>query len=259
MALNTAQYNEVLSNIQTKIPSNCDAYRDIQDKSQKSTPVLGKTTFTLSDYEAYRNDIEFVNVFNEQLLVDEKNYFEKKYSVKLYQYLLSQRQSYREEQSKLKKESMCESYIETISDLKKKPCENKDNSTSNNNETESGSGNLMSYLMAQNPIQNPETTYKKIEYRKEAHEWLSTLNNWMTILYFVILLVMLVMLAVSNKLLLKERFMLYVFLVVLPFAFPYLFQLLKYLFGYIFPDSSSHGPKNAFLDTKINLIDSYNV
>lgn len=257
MAFNTAQYNEVLSNIQSKIPSNCDAYQDITQKSQKATPVLGTTTFTLSDYEAYRNDIEFVNSFNEQLLVDEKNYFEKKYSKKVYEYLLTQRQSYKEEQAKIKKEETCSSYIKTISDSKTNTCVPNTTNASKNEDT--GTGKFMSYLMSQNPIHNPETTYKKIEYRNEAHEWLSTVNTWMTILYFVILVVMLLLLAVSSKLFLKERFMLYVFLVVLPFVFPYLFELLKYLYGYVFQDSPTHGPKNAFLDTKMKIIDSYNV
>jgi hypothetical protein len=251
------QYNTLLTNLKNKIPSDCAAYEDIRKKSRTTTDVLGATTFSLSDYEAYRNDIEFVNSFNEQVRVDERNYFEKKYSKNVYNYLLAQRSAFKEQQAKLKEDLICGSYKKTLAELQTKY----DKKEACTKDGVKDSGRFMSYLMSQTPIENPETTYKKIEYRNEAHEWLSTINNGLTILYFVLLLVMFGILASTNNLLFKERFKLYLFLGVLPFAFPYLFELLKYLYGYVFPDSPTHGPKNAFLDTKNNniMVDSFNI
>lgn len=253
--MDTTQFNTLLKSVKNNIPSDCAAYEDIRKKSTTNKAVLGAATFSLSDYEAYRNDIEFVNSFNEQLLVDERNYFEKKYSKKLYQFLLSKRAVYTEQQTNIKKETICKSYIDSLSELHRKF----DDQEECNTKPIQDSGKFMNYLLSLSPIQNPETTYRKIEYRNEAHEWLSTINGWLTILYFVILFVMLAVLASSNKLLLYERFKLYIFLIVLPFAFPYLFEFLKYLYEYLFPNTPNHGPKNAFLEIKTNPIDSFNI
>lgn len=255
MSLNEKQYNQVLTNIQANIPTDCAAYENIRKKSNTYTGVLGATTFSLSDYEAYRNDIEFVNLFTQQVLVDEKNYFEKKYGPKIYQFLLTQRQAFREQQAKMKEEATCKTYINALGKLQEK-CDQK--AAPPKDDSTGVSGRFMKYLLSQSPIENPDTTFRKIEYRNEAHEWLSTLNLWMTILYFILLLLMIILLAVSNKLFLRDRFMLYVFLVVLPFAFPYLFKFLVFLYEYMFPDSPSRGPKSAFVDIK-KPIDGFDI
>jgi len=253
MSLDDKQFNTLLSTIKKNVPTDCAAYNDIRAKSMKSTTVLGKTTFNLSDYEAYRNDIDFVNSFNEQVLVDERNYFEKKYTPKVYSYLLAQRQAFKVQQKKLQEELMCSSYKTDLANAASS-C-NKNASNANNQAAK----DFMNYLMKQTHIPNPDTTYKKIEYRNEAHELITTINNWMTILYYILFIVMIVLLAVSNKLMARERFMLYLFLAVLPILFPYLFQWIKYLYGYVFPDSPTHGPKNAFLESKGANVDSFNI
>lgn len=255
MSLDDKQFNTLLSNIKNNIPKDCAAYNDVRDKSNKSTSVLGKTRFSMSDYEAYRNDIEFVNLFNEQVLIDERNYFEKKYTPQLYKYLLSQRQSYKEQHTKNRDELLCGGYKKSLEELnaravKPPVCDEQANK---------GKNDFMNYLLAQTSLNNTDTTYKKIEYRNEAHELISTINRWMTILYFVLLLGLMIMLVVSNKLMLRERFALYLFLIALPFLMPYLFELVKYLYLSVFPSSDSHGPKNAFLETKGVSIDSYNM
>lgn len=254
MSLDDKQFNTLLSTIKNNVPKDCAAYNDIRDKSNKSTTVLGKTRFSMSDYEAYRNDIEFVNLFSDQVLVDERNYFEKKYTPQLYKYLLSQRQSYREQQTRNREDLLCGGYKKSLEDLKAKAI--------NPPACDNGNGNknkFMDYLMSQNALPNIQTMYKKIEYRNEAHELISTINRWMTILYFVLLLGLIVTLAVSNKLMLRERYVLYLFLIALPFLLPYLFELIKYLYRLVFPPSKIHGPKNAFLETNGVSVDSFNM
>jgi hypothetical protein len=255
MSQDTKLLNIVTTGINDKIPSDCAAYENVRNRSRVGKTALGAATFSLSDYEAYRNNIEFVNKFNEQILIDEKNYFDKKYGEKVYNFLLTQRQAFKEEQLKDKEKSMCSNYINLLAELQKKY----DDQAVCNNPPPQDSGRFMNYLLSLNPIQNPDTTYRKIEYRNEAHELLSTINLWLTILYFVILAVMLGLLSAANKLLLRERFKLYLVLVVLPFVFPYLFELLKYLYEYLFPNTPHHGPKDAFLEIKTNPVDSFNV
>jgi hypothetical protein len=119
--------------------------------------------------------------------------------------------------------------------------------------------NLLKFLQSQLPKQDPETTFKKVEYRNEAHEFLSSMNHYITVGYFVILFLMFIILGVTNRLMIKERIVLYLFLIVLPFAFPYFFDILKKIYRYMFPEDSTHGPKNAFLDNRDEMIDSYNV
>jgi hypothetical protein len=123
----------------------------------------------------------------------------------------------------------------------------------------SGNRKLINYLQNQLHVEDPDTTFKKIEYREEAHETLSNMNHLMTIFYFTLLGLMFLFLLFTKRLLLKERFILYLFLLVLPFIFPYFFDLLKKLYDYIFPHSPTHGPKNAFLDNQESQIESYNM
>lgn len=255
MSKDTKLLNAITAGINEKIPSDCDAYENVKNKSRVGKTALGAATFTLSDYEAYRNDIEFVNKFNDQVLIDEKNYFDKKYGNKVYNFLLTQRQAFKTEQLKDKEQSVCSDYITLLAELQQKF----DDQVVCNTPPVQDSGRFMNYLLSLNPVQNPDTTYRKIEYRNEAHELLSTINLWLTILYFVILVVMLGLLSAANKLLLRERFLLYLFLVVLPFVFPYLFELVKYLYEYLFPNTPHHGPKDAFLEIKTNPVDSFNV
>jgi hypothetical protein len=249
--LDEKQFNTILDGIETNIPSNCEAYDRKKKLSTTYTGVPGAVTFQLSDYEAYRNDIEFVNSFTEQVLVDERRYFESKYSPVVYQYLLAQRRAYNKQASKMTNAKMCKTYIDNNQKLttalnKVTPCTTPANTKA--------SGAFSKYLMSQNPIERPDTTFKKIEYRSEAHEWLTTINLWMTILYFVLLALMIGLLVVSDKLFLRDRFMLYLFLVVLPFAFPYFFDLLKMLYFYIVPPEPSHGPKSSFVEITPDIV-----
>lgn len=243
--LTDEQYNDMLKNIEKNVPSNCSAYEDIRIKSETNLKNLGTTTFKLSDYEAYRNDIEFVNAFNEQLLVDEENYFLKRYSSIVYQFLLSQRAKYKEQLAVERSNTLCGTFKADLLTCQSNAATNQTCVKEDN----SGKNRLLGYLLKQTPVDNPDTTFKKIEYRNEAHELLSTINHWMTILYFVILIVMMGLLSMSQRLFLRERAMLYGFLVILPFVFPYLFQIVNYLYQYLFPKTPTHGPKNAFLDT----------
>ena len=250
MQISDEQMNKLMDNIKANIPTDCGVYEDIKARSSQQTLSLGKDDFHISEYEAYRNDIEFVNSFKDQVAIDEAVYFNSKYSEKVYEYLLKQRAQFsaqkRIDTTKLlcgsrnddESNNQCPDQCNTEEQLKK-------------NEKCAESQTFLSYLtnQAKSAMTRPETTYKKIEYRNEAHEVLNTLNYWMTVSYFILLMVMLILLATSNRLNLMERFPLYLFLFLLPVVFPYLFEGLKYLYYSLFPNTPTSGPPNAFIES----------
>jgi len=259
MQLSTDQMNELMKNISSNIPTNCGAYEDIRRKSEKTNPILGINKFKISDYQAYRNDIEFTNAFMEQVLIDEKQYLENKYGIKVYKYLLDRRKEYIEKQKILLKARLCVVEDSDKLDENGNPIPGSGtgkgstcppNTCNNPEHNKFGENfNFLQYLLnkTNSTFTTPETTYKKIEYRNEAHELLVTINKVMTLLYFALLVFMIGLLVVTNRLEIKQRFPLYLFLFVLPFVFPYLFQGLKYLYEMVFPPNPTQGPKNAFL------------
>jgi len=247
MPVSDEQMNRILTNIAENIPSDCSTGRRIQRGSTSSTEVSNALNFNITNYEAYRNDIEFVNSFMEQVLVDERNYFTTKYGDTVYNFLLSQRNEYITEKNRIQKLKTCKSCpLDASGQRFDASC----NSTYDSSDNE-----LFNYLKNQFPAQNADTVFKKIEYRDESHEFLSRINKYLTIFYFFVLFVMLIMLTVSQRLFLKERFVLYLFLIVLPFIFPFLFDLLKKIYKYYFPGTSGYGPKNAFLENRDLVID----
>jgi len=247
MPVSDEQMNLLMKNITDNIPTNCSAYEDIQRRSKNLTPILGRNAFNISDYQAYRNDIEFVNSFPEQVRIDEAQYFVNKYSQKVYDFLLRQRNAYIAQKRDDRVSLLCPKKEDGTDPSKCPPntCNNPDHSKCTDTNT------FLEYLkkQTQSNVTRPETTYKKIEYRNEAHELLDTMNYGMTLFYFGLLFFLLILLATTNRLFLRERVLLYLFLFLLPFLFPYLFDLLKNIYAYLFPDAPTRGPQNAFVES----------
>jgi len=253
MPVSDQQMNQILSRISENIPSDCSIGRRIERASTLPGSTLNSSEYNISEYEAYRNDIDFVNSFTEQVLVDEAVYFKSKYGDDVYNYLKEQRNRYYTEQSRIEQSDSCKNC--PFDESRCKSSDVSGNQTCDDTETRK----YIDFLQSQIPVMNPDTTFKKIEYRSEAQESLSNMNRLLTIFYFSLLGVMFLFLLATQRLYLKERFVLYLVLIVLPFVFPHLFDLLKKLHLYLFPTSPTHGPKNAFLENRPNdLIESYN-
>jgi hypothetical protein len=252
MPISEEQMNTLMENIRNNIPTECAVYEDIQRRSNAQSLTLGIDEFHIAEYEAYRNDIEFVNSFKDQVNIDEAAYFQSKYSEKVYKYLLQQRDQFSEQQRINRNELLCGNRNSEV-DASNNQCPDKCNSPEQleKNKKCDDSQTFLSYLtnQAKSAMTRPETTYKKIEYRNEAHELLDTVNYWMTVSYFMILVLMLVLLLASNRLNLMERFPLYLFLFLLPVVFPYLFEGLKYFYYSLFPNIPSSGPSYAFVES----------
>lgn len=258
MPVSEEQMNRLLTNISENIPTDCSTENNIKKGSMTATSGLNSVALNITEYEAYRNDVEFGNSFREQVLLDEAAYFTSKYGETVYNYLLEQRSKYNIEQIQFNNDNTCKACPFDPSGCS----EYTDASANRLDEKQRSAYNRMiSYLQSQLPVQSPDTTFKKVEYRDEAHEFLSTMNHLLTIFYFCLLLMMFVFLVVSQRLRIRERFVLYLFLIVLPFAFPYVFDLLKKIYFSLFPEDLIHGPKNAFLENqnKSPTIDSYNM
>lgn len=263
MPFSDEQMNAVLAKVSENIPSDCATYDTIRKKSLTSVGTLNAKTFDVSDYESYRNDVEFVNSFNEQVLLDEQNYFTKKYSSAVYEFMKAQREKQRIKTKEQAKAAGCNNHC-PFDPTRCNDISGNRGGAGSDGRAGAGckdSSSFLNYLQKQLNMQRAETVYKKIEYRDEAHDFLSTMNHLLTLFYFLILGIMIILLIVTKRLLFAERFILYLFLVALPFLFPYLFEFLKYLFFSLFPEKDTHGPKNAFLENenKGARIESYNI
>ena len=109
------------------------------------------------------------------------------------------------------------------------------------------------------PYVSSDTTYRKIEYRGTEHDFLMTINTFINIIYYVLLFVMVILLASSNRLLIKERFLVYLLLILLPFLYPYIYSFCKKIFNSLFISKPIHGPKNAFVELPPPNIDAFDI
>jgi hypothetical protein len=103
---------------------------------------------------------------------------------------------------------------------------------------------LTNYL----PINNAQTTYEKVEYRDEEHHKLKSINRIINIIYYCGVVLLLLLLYTENNLLIGERYPLYIFLILLPYLYPWIYKFTGKLWGFIVPSFDYTGPKNAFID-----------
>lgn len=249
--------DRILSRANQGLYEDCKKYSTISSKDiNYFAPPTVKAESTENLFILYKNDVEFTNSFQEQVLQDERNYFEKKYSKSVYRYLLEQRTKYNADKDLI---------IET--DVSKCPTTTNPGTSGGNNGNSCKSeqekctntvNSLFQKLSKFYPSISAETTFRKIEYRDAEHELLMTISHFINIIYYVLLFIMIILLASSNRLLIKERFLIYFLLVLLPFLYPYLFNIGKKIFNSLFISKPIHGPKNAFVEIPPPNIDGFN-
>ena len=229
----------------------CKDRRLLTNKVYDDTYVKLKNEDTASLFNIYKNDVEFVNSFQEQVRVDEKAYFEKRYGPKVYAYLIEKRRGFNE-------------YNDSLGpNADPNKCNNKDISGNkiiykvDEKKQDQDFKNLYDKLSHFFPSVDATTTYRKIEYRDKEHEILMLANTIINAIYYSLFFFMVILLASSNRLLFKKRFLIYLFLLILPFLYPYVFMFFKNIFTRMFNEKPSHGPKNAFIETPPPNIDGY--
>jgi hypothetical protein len=92
------------------------------------------------------------------------------------------------------------------------------------------------------------TIARKIDYREIEYNKLKKINSIINIIYYTAVLLLFLLLFSENNLLLKERFLFYILLLLIPYLYPWIYNLIKTLWNALFPNVSTTGPKNAFLN-----------
>ena len=248
--------------------------QDLDSEKQQSSSI----TYDLSDYEAslmknrdnYISKVEQGNLYIDKLLALEEKYFIQKYGEEIYKYMLEQRKMFMDSKNVQECKSSVFANSQTInvtSDLIYL-VPNLINDLSGEYEQykilqESDMDNVASKVKINNKEINEnifdlygETSVnqRKIEYRHEEIMKVNVMNNMITMVYYFILIGLLVYFAYKNELNLGKKWILYLLLFLFPLIiYPFLFHYIKKLFVYLSSHMEIHGPKNAFLNQKLDM------
>ena len=114
------------------------------------------------------------------------------------------------------------------------------------------------YLLSHYPRTPNDITKEKIEYREVEHQKLVTLSKTLDVLFYCIFIAFFIIIIITGNFKFKEHFLLYLFIILLPFIFPYFYKMCKYF--YSLTNNFSYGPKNAFIDNSNDpFLTAYNV
>lgn len=101
------------------------------------------------------------------------------------------------------------------------------------------------------------TTVRKIDYRDIEYTKLKKINSTINTIYYIGVVTLFILLYSEDNLLLKERFLFYILLLLIPYLYPWIYALIKKIWSIMFPDTLSYGPKNAFLNNIDNKLPDY--
>jgi hypothetical protein len=90
----------------------------------------------------------------------------------------------------------------------------------------------------------------KTTYRLEEHKKLKTISNIITITYYSFLILLFMLLFSSSNLLINERWILYLFLILLPFIYPWVFMWIMSLKNAMFLNNETRC-KTAFIKDSV--------
>ena len=225
------------------------------------TPYEGEI---MKSRDNYFTKVEQGNLYIDKLLDFEKKYFESKYGEGIYQYMKEKRKEFIDKDIQTKCEGIsCTTVskdkipIETmIEDLKteyetykilksKNIVENSKNLISNQKQIQEDILDLYG---------ETSVNQRKIEYRHEELMKISYMNNLITILYYLVLIFVLIYFLLTEQLNLSNNWPIYILLFVFPlYIYPFIFRYIKKLFLYLSSKMEIHGPKNAFLNQKLDM------
>jgi len=98
------------------------------------------------------------------------------------------------------------------------------------------------------PNDDSQTNFRKVEYRIVEHDQLKIINQIINLVYYSCVILLFMLLYTNDTLYLNDRYIFYIFLLILPYLYPWLWFFLNKLKNLIMPDISYTGPKNAFID-----------
>uniref|UniRef100_A0A6C0EVQ2 Uncharacterized protein n=1 Tax=viral metagenome TaxID=1070528 RepID=A0A6C0EVQ2_9ZZZZ len=123
---------------------------------------------------------------------------------------------------------------------------------------EIGAKNVGDYITKKYPSSTNDLISEKIEYREIEHQKLVTLNKTLDILFYCIFVAFVIIIVITGNLKFKEHFLIYLFILLIPFIFPYLYKMCKYFYNSL--QTNTSGPKNAFIDNTNNpFVKAYDI
>ena len=236
---NKTSADELVSRMETVLATSCAPPSTTVGYGNSGINTRQKITNTNLG-EKYSAVVEEGNIYINDLLMAESTYFLNKYGVDIYKTLTDARTAYFNTLT-----------IKPVSpDLKYDMILNSLNILS---QDEGGNTNAMNILNTYLPSFDSNTIYREIEYRDNEYTQLHQVNFYINLAYYIGFIILLALLYSSNNLLLKERGLIYLFLGILPFIYPWLFLFSRKFF----PKVSYNGPTNAFLDTNVTTTTAF--
>jgi len=111
---------------------------------------------------------------------------------------------------------------------------------------------MSSYLNTYLPSYDANPIYKQIEYTNDEFIFLQKVNFYINLAYYIFFTIFILLLISSNNLYLGERFILYIFLAILPVLYPWVYIIFRNIWRTLFPVVDYGGPKQ--IDTNTNTI-----
>lgn len=225
----------------------------------------GKEDKLLNFQKKYYKKVEQGNRYINQLKNIEKAYFEEKYGAQVYNYIKKQRNKYIKKKSRNRSTASCadgssnEKFCDIYDKMKKQyEIYSVINSDDSNKKIKIVKQNLNMMDEELSEMNNKtELDKRKIKYRNSIIYKTTIYSNYVTILYYIILICVFVFLYVNELLNFKQNRNFYITLIILPLLYKYIFSLLVYLYNLIRKYTIKNGPKNAFLNenSKLNFLD----
>jgi hypothetical protein len=190
----------------------------------------------------YFTDVDEGVLYIGKLLSDEKAYFTSKYGEDVYNELTATRQTFLKNDVVDPDSNFDNKYSQILENI---------HILNNNSNME----NIKHYLNTYLPSYDANPIYKHIEYTNEEFIFLQKVNFYINIAYYICFIILILLLISSNNLYLRERFVLYIFLAILPVLYPWFYILFRNIWRRIFPVVDYGGPKQ--IDTTTNTITMY--
>jgi hypothetical protein len=244
--------------------------------------TLPSSLVTYRNFDQYRDDyflkIESGNSYINKLKEIEEKFFKAKYGENIYNKLLN----IRDEGEKVVINRMAEKYGLILNESSENPITSRSYgeiianiermiNLNNYLQTISSSDVIDSLNSSKKYIDNEirsllgttQTNNRKIELRGYEKIKLHSISFWLTIIYFIVLVYLFYSVMLTKPMSIGKGILSFVFLAlvptyIIPFAYKLLFKLSIFLHSKL--EKNIHGPKNAFIDMKLNVKgDNYNI
>ena len=223
------------------------SFAGVSEQCQKEIPAIidiitNPKDKTLTDQymNEYYNLVQTKNEYPNEIHITEQQYFVQKYDAMIYDELLQERNKMLKQSNRAPDEYNEEEYSKALENIHVL------------NQVQTIDKPILDVIDKYIPEYDSNTIYREVEYRNKEYEKLYNINYYLNIFYYCGFVLLIILLITSGNLFIRERFVVYIFLGILPFLYPWVFRIFRKLYNYFIPPSQYSGPKNAFVDTNIS-------